>query len=208
MRHCRHSREGGNDSPHGVCPKALFRHAREGGNPSAFATHACPSTGHAPGQCPRRHAREGGNPWAFATHACPSTGHAPGQCRAVIPAKPVLAQARSGNPCGLDPTRMRWSASPRPFNRQNGDPALRRWRTGARTPGNPACDTRRASPARSTGFPDLTRLQLIWRRNSTNNDEQCCKSGLGILDRSPQARLGFLNARHRDTGIRQNPMRG
>ncbi len=30
---CRHSGEGGNDGPHGVCPKALFRHSREGGNP-------------------------------------------------------------------------------------------------------------------------------------------------------------------------------
>ena len=29
----RHIRGSGNDSPHGVCPKALFRHSREGGNP-------------------------------------------------------------------------------------------------------------------------------------------------------------------------------
>ena len=55
----------------------------------------------------------------------------------------------------------RWSASPRPFNRQNGDLAVRQWRTGVCFPRNPACDARRASPARSASFPDLIRFMLI-----------------------------------------------
>ena len=35
----RHSRESGNNSPHGVYPKALFRHSRESGNPLNLLLH-------------------------------------------------------------------------------------------------------------------------------------------------------------------------